>query len=347
LTSELIRVNDELLIPTVPLEDDTSVEPSGDVTPTTSSMLKVYQGDWRHSILEGNLEAAYPLTEERPRYTLHYSPDSLPEQDLETILVKIDQSIAQIEGSLDIHLEGYFDVYVAGSLFDRPNLALRGRSFSSLRRFFFLWDGTGSPAERQYIITHEMTHTFTWNSIGRPSSVMLHEGVAVFTGMPGMEAAGYIPLEDFCTAFYRADRLPLPAAGAPFMGHIYDLDNYFSAGCFVKYLIETRGAEKFAQIYTTSDYSGVYGMTLIELQNEWLKHLEARKLIISFDPGTLVHYVDAVGSAYERLFTLFSGQPTHIKAYQALDQARIAMLAGRFDAAESYLEKFNTVLGNR
>ena len=134
-------------------------------------------------MLEGELEAAYPLTVDAARFTLHYQPNSLPAEDPEAIAGMVATSLAHVERALEVNLEGWFDAYVAGSLFVPPNLALPGRSLPSQRRLFFLYDGSGTPADRQYILTCELTHLTTWNTMGRPASVVLHEGVAVYTGM--------------------------------------------------------------------------------------------------------------------------------------------------------------------
>ncbi len=334
-SADLIQVGQQLIIPT----GATTPAAPGAPTPTPAAAAPAAK-PWTPSILEGDLAEAYPLTVERPRYTLHYPPDSLPAQESGAILAMVDTTLTQIEMPLGINLQGHFDVYVADSLFAPPDLALRGRSFSSKRRLFFLWDGTGDAADRQYIITHESTHTFTWNAIGAPASVMLHEGVAVFTGMPNYENAGYISLENFCAAYHKAGKLPLPTDGAAFLGHIYDLANYYSAGGFVRYLIQTYGAEKFTKLYTTADYSGIYGETLAALQNAWLATLDAAVLPAALDPDALVSHVEAVQQGYTDLFDGFNGAPDQMSAYRVLDQARTSVLAGRFAEADAYLANF-------
>ncbi len=342
-----IVVGQELVIPD---EAAAMLTPEVDATPTEhepESGTETENEPWQPSILTGDLAAAYPETETRARYTLHYPPESLPARESAEILVMVDTAMEQIEQPLGIHLDGAFDVYVADSLFGGDNVALRGRSFSSERRLFFLWDNTGDAADRQYIITHEATHTFTWNAIARPASVMLHEGVAVFTGMPNYEAAGYIKLEDFCVVFHQADQLPLPTGNMDFQGHIYDLTTYYSAGCFVSYLIETYGAEKFVELYPSGDYTGIYGEGLPALQEAWLATLSTRTLPVSLDEDgadALIQYVTEVGQAYRQLFTNFTGSPAEMRAYRALDKARTSTLAGRFTEAADHLAEFREEL---
>lgn len=314
-----------------------------DGTPAAPPATAAAEAPWTPSILEGDLARAYPVTREEARYTLHY-PAAMPEAEQDAARAMVETAIAHIEQTLAVHLEGQFDAYGAGSLFAPPDMALRGRSFSSQRRFFFLWDGTGDAADRQYIITHEATHTFTWNTMGRPVSVMLHEGVAVFTGMAFYEAAGYIPLDDFCAIFRRAGKLPLPSAAGEFGGHIADLETYYSAGSFVRYLIETYGAASFATLYTTGDYNGVYGKSGAALEAEWLARLDARAVPTNIDGDALIAYVARIKAAYPRLFAAFDGAPAELRAYRALDQARLAVLSGRFPDAEQYLAEFEAAM---
>lgn len=328
LDSDIIQVGQELTIP-------------GDDAPATIPETGATADEtWQPSILTGDLATAYSQTEVHGRYTLHYPPGSQPARELDAVLAMVDTAMAQIEVPLGIQLGGTFDVYVAESLFAGEDVALRGRSFSSQRRLFFLWDGTGDDADRQYIITHEATHTFTWNAIAQPASVMLHEGVAVYTGMPNYENAGYINLDDFCAVFYRAERLPLPTGTMDFQGHIYDLTTYYSAGSFVRYLIQTYGAEKFTQLYPSGDYVAVYDKDLHSLQEAWLAQLAARELPANLDASALIQYVDEVGQNYRQLFSGFSGTPTEMRAYRALDKARTSTLAGHFTDARTYLDEY-------
>lgn len=334
LDSDIIQVGQQLSIPG---DELAATAPESTATPAIGAPA---DESWQPSILSGNLTTAYGQTESRGRYTLHYPADSLPARELDAVLAMVDAAVTQIEGPLGIHLDSTFDVYVAGSLFTGDDIALRGRSFSSQRRLFFLWDGTGDEADRQYIITHEATHTFTWNAIAQPATVMLHEGVAVFTGMPNYENAGYINLDDFCAVFHRAGRLPLPTGTMDFQGHIYDLTTYYSAGSFVRYLINTYGAEKFTQLYASGSYAAVYGESLRALQEAWLAQLDARELPAGLDADTLIQYVDEVGQNYRQLFANFGGTPAEMRAYRALDKARTSTLAGRFTDTRTYLDEY-------
>jgi LysM repeat protein len=334
LESEIIQPGWELRIPVE--ADQLRVA----AATTTAETEKV----WQPSILEGNLEEGYPLTLEGERFTLHYQPDTPAARAPNQALQLIQSALDYIETGLDVTLEDRFDVYLAGSFFPPPDMALRGRSFSSQRRNFYLYDDTGTPEERRYIITHELTHMVAWNTIGPPSSVMLHEGVAVYTGVEALEAAGFIPLTHFCAAYQQAGELPRLSGSRTYSGHIRDLDLYFTAGCFVQYLIEQYGLADFKQLFTGGDYPGLYGATLAQLEPQWTKTLEAVGDELDFDPEELVAAIAELGAAYDQLFSDFNGTSPQMAAYRELDQARIAVLQARFDAAQEHLDAFAALL---
>lgn len=300
---------------------------------------------WEPSILEGDLASAYPATLETPRFTLHFTPGTLPAEHAEEIAAMVTQGLEHIEGLLGAHLEGRFDVYAAGRPFAPPDQALRGRSFSAVRRTFFLYDGTGNPADRQYILTHELAHLFTWNVFGPPVSAMLSEGVAVYAGMTLIAQSNHLPLEAFCVAYQRAGVLPRVSAALAFRGHARDLPNYHAAGCFVKHLLETYGAQEFARLYPSGDYVGVYGVSLTALEEQWIAYLEALDVRVSAEPLQLVEAVAAVGEAYEALFAGFNGSPAQMSAYHEVDAARLALLEGRLQSVEPHLTAFRQAMG--
>ncbi len=299
---------------------------------------------WQPSILEGNLAAAYPLTQEGERFTLHYQPDTPAARDPDAIYALVAEALEHIESRLEVTMEQPFDVYVAGTTFAPPDEQLRGRSFSAQRRNFYLFDDTGTPAERRYMVVHELTHLVVWNTVGQPSSVMLHEGLAVYTGIEAMDEGGFIPLQQFCAAYQQAGQLPRISGGRSYLGHIHDLDLYFAAGCFVEYLIQEYGLDDFKPLFKSGDYAGIYGRTLSQLEAEWIKSLEPIGDELTFTPAELVDTVADVAAAYDRLFTDFSGAPAQMAAYRALDQARIAALQGQFDAARERLDASEKLL---
>jgi LysM repeat protein len=307
-----------------------TIPPSSAPWPTQAPPTPL-SASWKPSILEGDLASAYPAALFADRFVLHYSPDTEAASHAQEVAGMVAGALEHIERLLGVRLNGTFDVYLAGSLFAPPDQALRGRSFSARRQLFILYDGTGNPADRQYIITHELTHLVAWNTLGPPSSALLSEGLAVYIGMTHIVGSAHLPPEAFCTAYDQAGQLPRLSASPRFEGHIYDLPNYYAAGCFVCYLAETSGMEKIQPLYPTSDYAGLYGRSLSELEREWTAHLRAHPYALPFPPGDLVEATAAVSQAYEDLFAHFTGTPVEFARYRQIDVARIALLEGRLD----------------
>ena len=52
------------------------------------------------------------------------------------------------------------------------------------------------------------------------------------------------------------------------------LDYYVSAGSFTKFLIEKKGLKNFLKMYRGGEFESIYGMTLVELQADWLTFIE-------------------------------------------------------------------------
>ena len=103
----------------------------------------------------------------------------------------------------------------------------------------------------------------------------------------------------------QADALPLVSSNLRYDGHIRDLQNYYAAGCFVQYLIEMYGPEKFGELYGTGNYSSIYGKSLATLEAAWIANIEYANVEIPFDPADLIAAVDTVSSSYDVLFDDF------------------------------------------
>jgi len=305
-------------------------------TPPTVT-LELLAADYP-AILSGNLPEVYPEVVATDRFDIHYAPGTYVEADLDNVTAMLERGLEHIETLLEAEILTSFDVYVAGSPFAPPDQLLRGRSFSAARRTFFLHDGTGNPADQQYISIHEVTHLFAWNVFGRPVSAMLSEGAAVYTGMTAIEASDHISHQAFCRAYQEADRLPRVSTTLRYEHPVRDLDNYYAAGCFVQYLIETYGADRFADLYSTGHYSDVYGKSLSALETEWRAALEEVDVESDLDPDALREATEALATAYDELFADFGGEEEDWQAYLELDAARIALLEGRFDDVDAHLE---------
>ena len=295
---------------------------------------------WKFSVIEGNFNQEYPLSFVTDRFTLHYRPGTFPAQD-PNVLVQLEQNgLAFIESATGLYLGSNYDVYVSGTNFEPPNRLLRGITYSTYLKTFFLHDGTGNPDDQQYLATHELTHLFMWNTIGSPSSTMISEGTAVYLGMEMIRDSSHMPIEEFCAAYHQAGALPIVSASPTFLGHISDLQNYYAAGCFVKYLVNTYGIDSLKMVYHSGDYVSVYGKSLPSLESDWRNYLTTVPLPEELDPNELVDSVKDMENSYDTFFPNFTGSATQRDAYRVLDKARIALLQGNFSEMRNFLNAF-------
>lgn len=294
---------------------------------------------WRFSTIDGNVNKGYPLSLDTGRFTLHYQPDTFPSQDPEALARLELEALTFLENRLGLTFPYPFDIYMAGTNFEAPNLALRGRGTSVLFRTFFLHDGTGNPDDQLYLATHELTHLVTWHSFGSPSSTMLSEGTAVFLGMEHIAQSEHVPIEIFCAAYLQANSLPsVSSSQTTYLGHINDLQNYYAAGCFVKYIVDTYGIDSLKLVYHDGGYVNIYGKDLYALETDWKAHLAMVQIPETLNPLDLVGAVNDLQNSYASFFSSFTGNPVQMESYRTLDKARIALLEGRLADMRTFLE---------
>lgn len=280
-----LQVDQVLIIPVLTAQ---AAETTAAVTQVTSpsqtdSTISPVETPFQFSPLEGDLTQSYTLTRAEANFVIHYQPDSFTAQHIDEIALFIDTSQAHINSALGVNFNEPFDIYLAGSLFEPPDQDLRGRAFSAQYTVFVLYDGSATQAERQYILTHELTHMIAWNTYGRPRSAMLSEGAAVYTGEEFLLEEPFIAIHDFCLAHHRANRLPsVASSNLQFLGHLFYLETYYASGCFTQFLMQEYGAQNFGALYSTLDYQGVYGKSLSELEQEWLATLDADQTALAF-----------------------------------------------------------------
>jgi len=333
LTGDLIQPDQGLIIPN-PAAPKASLLASP--APTQTLPVQVVGQAVQLSVLEGDLASAYPATLVAERFTLHYAPGTIPAEHPQLLADIITRALTHHEQMLHITLAGRFDAYVAGAPFRPPDQSLRGHSYSAQRYFVFLDDGSGNLDDLTYLAAHELTHMFTWLVFGRPTDPMLSEGAAVYVGMDFIHQAHHMPITTFCAAYSQAGALPEVSAHLRYQGHIRDLENYYAGGCFVRYLIETYGVEKFGKLYPSNDYIGIYGKTLPQLDNEWHAAVAATNLNVPFDPVMLVQMVERLEAVHTKLFDAFTGTAQQMARYKELDPVRMALLEGRLNDVQAF-----------
>ena len=313
--------------------------------------LMIVKGqDWKpqyagYAIQKGEMLSAYPASLEMPRFTLHYIPQTYPAVDPEALARLFENGLNNDEKLFGHPLLTHFDLFATGVFYAIPDQYLRGHSYSKDLYIAFLHDGSGDAIDQQYLMAHEMTHLYMWNTFGQPFSFLLSEGAAVYAGKSLTASSSYIQLEQFCKAYEILGKLPrISDKELTYKGQNYDLENYYTAGCFVKYLIERYGVDELGGVYGTDDYEGVYGKSLVELENEWHTYLHNLNLSFSFNPQELVDVNEALKSSYQRFFADIFTRPNMLNYYLLLDQARLAGLDLRFVDAKELLRQYQSAL---
>ena len=296
---------------------------------------------WTWSVLEGDRTAAYPYEYDAGDFTLRYQPSSFPSIDPGSVASLVANALQNAESVFRVDLSGRFTVYAAGTLFEPNNQHLRGRSFSSARETLFLYDGTGDPADQQYIIAHELTHLYMWNVFGVPSSVLISEGAAVYSGMNAIADSDHLSLKSICKLLYDAGALPNISEDLIYSGHNYDLDNYYAAGCFVGYLVENYSAASVGQVYPNSNYVNVFGKSLVALEHDFEASIAAQPTVTGLDAVQFSGQVNKVSNAYRNFFPAFSPTPEKLEQYRLLDHARLELLKGNLVGSQAYLSNIN------
>ena len=346
-----IIIPDTLILTPVMTLGTSQPSPTPTLPADDTASLSVLSG-WPRSLTDGTqaeLDANYPSVVDRGRFKLHYQPGTYPDRHTDEVADRVGRALSTVEARLGVHLGGTFDAYAAGTLFAGLDAHLRGQSRSRDRRLFFLSDGTGTPAENDYAVTHELTHLVVWNTWGTPSSTMLSEGVATYVGKPELEGGGFMPYDQLCLGIMAADQMP-PLAVIDrdfnyFQGHIEDRFDYFGSACFVQYLVDTYGLQPMSQLYHSSDYVGLYGSTLSDLDQRWRASLAARQGQMTIDPAALVSYTQEVTSAYRYVFKNINDTLAMHQAYLAVDQARIALWKGDYPSTRHWLDQVYQLTG--
>jgi LysM repeat protein len=293
---------------------------------------------WSFSVLNGDRRSAYPMSIDTDHFSLRYQANTFPSVDPESVALLVNNALLNDEQIFQNPLDVSFTAYVAGSLFLFPDQYLRGRSFAVNREFIFLHDGTGDAADQQYLAAHEFTHLYMWNVFGKPSSVLISEGAAVFSGMEEIQNFNHLPLLTLCKLFQEAGMLPDVSTDLSFEGHNYDLINYYTAGCFVKYLAMEYGPQSIGEVYPTSNYETTFSKNLRDLEGDFEVYLSSLPQIENIPAKDFSEAANAVSQEYKAFFPSFSPSIADFEKYRILDQARIDLLTGNIDFCRSKIE---------
>lgn len=209
-----------------------------------------------------------------------FHPREIPSEEAERLLLQCELRMEELGRFFGVE-PGHAEVFLHRSAEEKSRLVGAART-----QFAKPWLGQVHIDRRGFphpVLDHELAHLVT-AKLGRgPFGVSaslygllplpgLIEGAAVAADWPGgnlsveeearaMRDLGLAPdLEKILGAFGFWTQ---PAARA-----------YTYAGAFIRWLIETRGAEAFAQAYRSGDFEGAYGEPLRALAASWEVHLD-------------------------------------------------------------------------
>lgn len=326
-------------------------QPGTTTTPVAGSLGSA---DWPPSATTGDLAGNYPLqlVTTSGALLIHYQPGTYPAANIQTLAPAIDQIFAELQSNMGGAVPQQVDLYLGGTLFS-VNPSLQGFTQSYEFRSFVLVNGAFHPGERDYIIGHELTHVAATHILGPASSTMIHEGLATYLPQKYLAGdAGYLPIKQICAAAYNTPAFrsarelsQLSYGETAFGGHIRTFFNYNLSGCFVGYLLENYTMEQLDQVYDTGNYSGVYGLSLAELDDAWQASLA--ETAVSVDPGNFVALVEEIADAYEGyVIASAGGYHANYEAYLHLNRARLEANRGNLDAAREELTTFRSLFGS-
>ncbi len=332
--------------------DPPLVQPTADPASTLSAeMLAVIeavpQAGWARSPLDGDLAGGYPLTVEAGRFTLHYQPGTYAEQHLDQLSALVDETLGRTEAALGVSLDRRFDLFMAGTLFERPHTALRGFTRAETLQVFLVYDGTGTQDENRYFLARELTKLIAWTVWGPPASTLLLNGLAADVGASVVEGAAILPPEQVCAAMSATDSLPslvtLEHDWQTFNGPILSRLEDAASGCFLRYLETICPRQSMPELFSTSDYLTLCGQPLEDLEAAWRGELAAQRSMVD-KAELLVRYSGEVAAAHQFIYEHYSGSRLH-EAYIAADQARTALWQGSYSEARRWLDAVYTLIG--
>lgn len=207
-------------------------------------------------------------------------PRELPEFEAARLLLQCDRRMEELGAFFGVD-PGRARVYLHRSAEEKAELVGAART-----QFAKPWLGQVHIDRRGFphpVLDHELAHVVTAQVGRRPFGISasllglfplpgLIEGAAVAADWPGgplsvheqaraMRDLGLAP--DLSKIFGAIGFWSQPAARA-----------YTYAGSFIRWLIETRGPERFATAYRSGDFAAAYGTPLSTLIQEWEVHLD-------------------------------------------------------------------------
>lgn len=299
--------------------------------------------EWPRSLLLNGEVGNYPISIEEDGFTLHTQPGTHGEARSGEIAGWVDAMLPKISSALSATEIPHIDIFIAGTPYASPYMALRGTVDFEANAIWFLDDGTGTSEEQRIFLATKLARLIAFQSWGDPSSPLFAEGVAQ---MLGWQVAGddvMTAQADSCRLLHEGGLLPQPADLVVdpfyFASIVYDHPAYSAAGCFSAYIAETEGFPLLREFYL-----GHYGAGpgLDELKSGWQDSLGPLPTETQTD---LADAYDLFTQAKTTETLIYDGSESTYLAYFVLDRARTALWQGDLDSFNAWLADFLALTG--
>ncbi len=207
-------------------------------------------------------------------FVVHFPAEGRTAGQIRWAAADLEAAYQHVSRELGVEVHEPIHAYIYPSRATKKRLMGAGRTsvaFPRSRSLHINADAFPHP-----VLTHELVHVMTgprgmpWVQVSPLPG--LTEGVAVALE----EVAGGLTVHEWAAAMMRIDKLPdleslLSAVG--FWRHPGGVA-YTACGSFVRYLLDTRGPERFWQAYRWGRVSAAYGTPTGALVEEWKRFLD-------------------------------------------------------------------------
>ncbi len=216
---------------------------------------------------------------ESEHFVLHYDPAALSAEEIDAMVADHEYRYAELMVFFDEN-----PIRDAGRplhSFVYPGREAQQRLFGSRNTFVarpwtyemhIRWSKPGDTA-----VAHELAHLFTAPFGGGPLSLATDGGLFVHLGLvEGIALAADWPPSELTPHEAAAAMRTLEIA--PDLRMLFEPSGFWSQpsgkaytlmGSFVRWLVDTRGIDKFKEVYAYGDWEGVYGTTTDALVSDW------------------------------------------------------------------------------
>ena len=256
-------------------------------------VLHAFGGALGYAVDQDDIVANLDGLIETPHFIIHYAKSPAIVADIGLIAADHELRYAEVVAELGAAPAGKLTSYYFATTDDKARwLGPRNVEMAKPWRREIYLDHRPFPHPS---LRHEIAHSVA-SAFGDPIfGVAIRDGVLVNPGLvEGLAVAADWPGEGSLTP-HEAVRAMQELGVQPTLGQLFSLGflaqsstrGYATAGSFVRYLLDTYGAEKLRALYRSGDdFAGVYDKPLSELEHEWRDMIAAITLPTDVIEGT-------------------------------------------------------------